>query len=72
MTHLLDPVKGRANVRRFWTACGEARSTRIVIRDLKQVSCGRCLAIAEDWRRLLTTPANRRAFYEMFLKKRGS
>lgn len=41
--HLMDPKRARASVYRFWTACGEARSTRVVTTNVDQVTCKNCL-----------------------------
>jgi hypothetical protein len=45
--HLIDPKRGRADVRKTWTLCGRAVRSCFVFRlDSKHPTCLRCKAVS--------------------------
>ena len=55
MTHLIDTWNncGRANIRRLWTMCGQARATRLVKQTAAETTCDNCLVKDTERRELL-------------------
>ncbi len=48
MIHALDSNRGRYNMRRCWTLCGEARATYKVSRHDERVTCPKCLKVLTE------------------------